>query len=180
MGWLRWTGLALQVVGVIVSTAGIVDTWRDYAPPDRRFWRWLWAILRGIGWLWHELWKTRPPYGSATVMVGGPATGAGVAGTVTITATGEVTHAGTVAEQLAALAGRIDATNARLDKVHARVETEELARQTAVTDLLTRTRDYTREAMVGGLHLEAFGVFLVAVGIVLQGIELALTPAAYE
>lgn len=189
MKTLRWFGLALQIVGVVIAAVGLRMTWRDYGA-GRSFWApvigqirrgWAWAKERALR-LWARLGGRR----SATVHAG---TATGTVGIITVSATGrvgwapppdiEADPAGFAREMIR----RADLLHETNQSLHERLVAEQKAHAGAVDALraeisstASASERMTRDVAVGGIQLEAFGVFLVAAGIVMQGIDLTVSP----
>lgn len=185
---LRWIGLALQIVGVVIAATGLWLTWREYGR-DRSFWGPIVRLFRQ-GWAWSKerairLWVKLGGHRSATVHA------------VTGTATGTFKLSGTVRVGWASppdieadpsgfaleMTRRADALHETVQVLREQLAAEEKARSIALESLQSNVvtaasvnEQLTRDVAVGGIQLEAFGVFLVAVGILLQGIDLAVSP----
>lgn len=117
-----------------------------------------------------------------------PARSTGTVGVITVSATGrvgwspppniETDPAGFARE----MAKRADLLHETVQALQERLAAEERAHMGAVDALRSEIssrasagEQMTRDVAVGGIQMEAFGVFLVAAGIMLQGIDLAIT-----
>lgn len=173
---------------MVIAATGLWLTWREYGR-DRSFWGPIVRLFRR-GWAWTKegairLWVKLGGRRSATVhAVTGSATG-----TSTLSGTARVGWA-SPPDIEADPSGFAREMTRRADVLHETVQVlgeqlaaGEKARSIAIESLQSNfasatsaNEQLTREVAVGGTQLEAFGVFLVAVGIVLQGIDLAVNP----
>lgn len=167
--WLTAIGVALQVIGLAVTGVGISRTWSQFgdepfwefiADPARKTWRWIQTkVLR----------RHKTATGEAHIVMPAPS----------ISARGRVGWGGLpdeVSDAISELDRRTrqllervqDAQEGLVDGLMAlRSELDWVRKE--VTEEVETLRDSDRQVATGGIRLEALGLFLIALGVVLQG-----------
>jgi len=175
---LNYVGVALQLAGVLISAAGLVATWREFAPPGERFFApvvdpLVLLVRTAFSWSADAARKIlrRPIQGKvASVQMGATVTATGSLGmTVTIAPLPQDTRAALVAlhERAQMLTDMLMDTRGRIEEEFAARANEDERIREEQRLAVAKLESIDRSLAIGGLRTQAFGVFLTVLGIVL-------------
>ena len=185
---LDLAGVLCQIVGIGTATVGLWRTWREFAPEGDSFFRPVEERVKAVGqWLRATLCGLvrrllrRPPYRRAEA---GVALGGG--GALSVRGRGQFRDLPTDLDAGSAIAELDDRTHelrTMISELRERHADDMDRAQRATADLRDelglvtgRLDKQSRHAAVGGIRLEALGLFFVGAGIVLQGIAQIVGP----
>jgi len=180
MGFVNYLGVALQVVGVVVSGLGLWTTWREFAAPDNRFFapvidptrEVLGAMKARAGTIVRRIFR-RPPKDKVIVLTGVSAVafvgrlGARLGyGDLPNDPQGALAELHRRTQQLMDMLGK---DSERFDKEATDREADVHAMRSELAAALRRFEERSQRIAVGGLRPQFVGLFLVVIGLVMQG-----------
>lgn len=178
---IRYTGLALEVLGVLLAAKGISDVRREWTGLPG-----IWATIKNCArhaaaWTRAKLadtWRRLRRRPRAVQLRGGLHAGVSTGASLTANVTrAKPPSAGTVEERLAWLERRLAFTMEYLDTTRTELGEERRAREagdreerTAWSEAVSEARHALANFAGGGLHLQAWGVLAILAGTILATI----------
>ena len=172
---LFWGGLILQVAGLVVTATGVRRTWREFAAEP--FWS---PVIQRARGLWERIVARvrrvfrRPQivFGEAAGEIRMAGTALGRVGFRTIPEDGPVADAITeLDERTRRLLDQIADLREQGDEELRTLRSESRSLREEVARVVKELGEMDREVAVSGLRLEAAGMFLIALGVVFQGVS---------